>query len=98
MDYRIRECLCATCAIGMESRDKHLKLAGIDHRTHAAHQLQIVMKIVDGIEPRPKYLSGAVQMIQVGTGKVATCITIASLVQRLCFVSVTRILDLDIAE
>src|SRR6476661_7073961 len=90
--------LCTPRAVRVELHDEGLEAAGIDGVAHVLHQLQVVMQVVDRVEPGAEDFAGAVQVIQVGARKVATCITAAAFVERLVVVLVAGILDLDVTE
>lgn len=55
------------------------------------------MQVVNGIEPCAQNFPAPMQVMQIGTRKILTGIAIATCIERLIFVLVTRILDLDIA-
>ena len=81
-----------------ELRNEIRKNTRFDRGADFAHQLLVVMQVVDGIEARTEYLVEAVQMVQVGAGEVAAGVAGALLVQRTHVHPVLRILDLDVAE
>src|SRR5438445_12789372 len=88
----------AARALRMKVRNECRKLPGIDRRAHLAHQLQVIVQVVDGVQARAQDLAAAVQMVQVSAREVAAGVTIAGLVERLFVVLVACILDLDVAE
>src|SRR6476659_9154902 len=73
------------------------QLAALDRAPQCAHQLQVVMQVVDRVQARAEDLVGAVEMVQVAPGEVAAGVALSVGVQGLRILAMAGVLDLDVA-
>lgn len=66
--------------------------------THVIHKLQVIVKIMDRTELRPENFADTVQMMNVGTGKMTTGVTLAGFIQWFAVVLISGVADSDIAK
>ena len=59
----------AARAVGLELRAEGLEAAGVQRLAHLAHQVQVVVQVVDAGQHRPQHLAAAVQVVQVGAAE-----------------------------
>src|SRR3546814_12009412 len=85
------------CPIFGEMGAPLAKFAFLDGVAHFPHQVQVVMQIVHGIEPRSGDFAGALQVVQIRPGKVAAGMAGAVRVPWARVVAVARIADLYVA-
>ena len=88
--------LDAARAIGGKTGPKRLKLARINTRPDLTHQLQVIVQIMQGIQPRTQNLARAVQVMEVGAGEITASRAVAAFIDRQVFVFVARITQLQI--
>src|ERR1041385_4916414 len=54
----------------------------LDRRAHLAHQLLVVMQVVDRVQARGEDLAAAIQVVQVGAGIIAAGVAGAARIER----------------
>jgi len=82
--------------ISSKTGPKRLKLARINAGPDLAHQLQVVVQIMQGIQPRTQNLARAVQVVQISAREVTAGGAVAALIDRQVFIFVPRITQLQI--
>ena len=88
--------LDAAGTISGKTGPKRLKLARINTGPDLAHQLQVVVQIMQGIQPRTQNLARPMQVMQVSAREIASGGAVAALVDRQVFIFVPRITQLQI--
>src|SRR5471032_182679 len=88
----------ATGPFRMELQGKCMETVFIERFTHLAHQVQVVMQIMDSIQARTENFLGAVQVMQVSTREIAAGVATAGFIERRLIFLVFGILDLDVAK
>src|ERR1700737_253302 len=61
---------------------KRVECSGFDGGAHFAHQFQVVVQIVNGIELRAENFTGAMQMMQIAASEMAAGVARAGFVER----------------
>ena len=79
--------------VGQEAADELLEPTGLDGLADLAHQLLVVVQVVDGVEPGTQDLAALVEVAQVGAGIVATGVAAAGLVDGAGVVGIAGIAD-----
>nr|GEU28151.1 hypothetical protein [Tanacetum cinerariifolium] len=70
----------------------------VERFAHLAHDVEVVVQVVDGVEARTEDFLGAVQVVQIRAREIAAGVARAGGVQRLLVLLVARVLDLDVAK
>src|SRR5579863_10571368 len=66
-----------------------------DGAAQRAQQLQVIVQVVDRVQPRAQDLVAAIQMAQVGTAVIATGITLTHRINRSQVLLVSAVADVD---